>query len=463
MRRSYRRWRDPLVRFDRRYPDKVPDNRSPAERDRDRILYTSAYRRLAGVTQVVSASEGHVFHNRLTHTIKVAQVARRLAEKLQRDGAALREAQPSLPEVPLDADVAEAAAHAHDLGHPPFGHVAEVELQRLMHDYDPLSSFEGNAQSFRIVTKVARAHLDYSGLNLTRATLNAILKYPWLHDSVGVKAEKKWGAYEPEWDDFAFAREGAPGEGLARPTTEAEQSLEAQIMDWADDITYAVHDVEDLYRAGLIPADRFASDPEARAEFAEWVDERWRRGNKIVAREEITRALEVFPTMLGVSNPYEGSSAQRIHLRMFTSNLIGRFVKATQIVWDEADSAQKWRLEIPTKRRIEADVMKELVWRFVILRPALASQQEGQKEVLRSLFAIFMDASDRANRDKDVNLLPTRLAEDVTRLRTADQDTPGARARVICDAFCSMTEDEVLQLYRRLKGVSMGSVLDAMA
>src|ERR1700722_5092020 len=148
------------------------DQRQPGQRDRDRILYTTSFRRMAGVTQVATPIEGHIFHNRMTHTLEVAQFARRLAEKLidgQRTEAERRGG--------IDPEVVEAAAFAHDLGHPPFGHIAELELDELGRKHGAVDGFEGNAQSFRILTKVAAHRSRYKGLNLTRATLNAVLKY----------------------------------------------------------------------------------------------------------------------------------------------------------------------------------------------------------------------------------------------------------------------------------------------
>jgi dGTPase len=139
-------------REDRISGDRSKDQREHYQRDRDRILYASAFRRLAEVTQVVSPAEGEVFHNRLTHTLKVAQVALRLAEMLlnRKGGAKRAEAWGG-----INPDVVEAAALAHNLGHPPFGHVAEDELNHLVSRLAGADGFEGNAQSFRIVTKLA--------------------------------------------------------------------------------------------------------------------------------------------------------------------------------------------------------------------------------------------------------------------------------------------------------------------
>jgi len=234
----------PASRYERFHPEREStalDHRTPGQRDRDRILYTSAFRRLAGVTQVVSADEGHVFHNRLTHTLEVAQVARRIAEKLRKRQDELAEALGG-----VDPDVAEAAALAHDLGHPPFGHLGEEELDELARGAGVPDGFEGNPQSFRIVNYLALRTPHYAGVNLTRATLSGLLKYPWLRGPKGHPSYKKRGAYTSERHQLEWTRSGIH-------STDKRQSIEAEIMDWADDVTYAVHDMADFYQAGLIP------------------------------------------------------------------------------------------------------------------------------------------------------------------------------------------------------------------
>ena len=200
--------------------------RTPFQRDRDRVLYSPEFRRLSGVTQVASAGEGDVFHNRLTHSLKVAQVGRRLAERLAKNYEDEVEAQGG-----LDPDMVETASLAHDLGHPPFGHDGEeVICQRV--DAGDCEGYEGNAQSFRIIARLA-AHTDNhpntarehgtsgnAGLNLTRATLDAALKYPWFrHDSEA--HSDKWGAYRIDQDRFMWVRSGQAHRRL---------SLEAELM-----------------------------------------------------------------------------------------------------------------------------------------------------------------------------------------------------------------------------------------
>jgi len=212
--------------------DGPSDQRGAAQRDRDRVRYTSALRRLAGVTQFVSAAEPGVYHNRLTHTLGVAQIGRRLAEKLASAQRSLARRLGS-----IDPEVVETAALAHDLGHPPFGHIAEAKLDELIKDAGLDDGFEGNAQSFRIVTKIAVRRPTTPGLNLTRTSLNAILNYPWLRAAAG-KHHKKWGAYSTEENELRWARAAYVGD--------EHKSAEAELMDWADDIAYSVHDVEDF-------------------------------------------------------------------------------------------------------------------------------------------------------------------------------------------------------------------------
>jgi dGTPase len=249
------------MRTDRCYIDETlsgEDQRTPFQRDRDRILYSSAFHRLAGITQIVRAGEFDIFHTRQQHTYKVAQVGRRLAEhriREQPDEAALHG---------LDPEVVEASCLAHDLGHPPFGHAAEAELDRIVRDPSVVGcsaddaahdGYEGNAQTFRILTKLAvRYSKDSPGLDLTRATLAATLKYPWLRDLENKQKKSKWSAYTSEQQVFDWAREHCIGDF---------KTAEAELMDWADDIAYSVHDLEDFHRVGIIPWSEIIS-PEAR-------------------------------------------------------------------------------------------------------------------------------------------------------------------------------------------------------
>jgi len=224
-----------------------------------------------------------------------------------------------------DPDVAEAAALAHDLGHPPFGHIAEKELDRLARKEGLQDGFEGNAQSFRIVSKLAvsdavTADSDKTpvirGLNLTRATPNAILKYPWGRGDNPDK-KNKWGVYETERSLFNWVRDG-------HSLHKFEKSVEAAIMDWSDDITYAVHDLVDFYCAGQIPVDRLADDNDP-AERDSFFSEVFTRCQDLAPRrsalEKIFKeVLDYFP----LDRRYVGTLEQRTGIWQFSTVLISR-------------------------------------------------------------------------------------------------------------------------------------------
>jgi dGTPase len=237
------------------------DPRSAARHDRDRILYSSPWQRLAGVTQVVTPEAGGALtHSRLTHSLKVAQLARSIAELL----LGRSDERPNLLVLGgLDADVAEACALAHDLGHPPFGHLGEGVLDEFARGKLALrDGFEGNAQTFRIVARLDKRSPRYTGMDLTAATRCAVLKYPWARverdrddESHHLRLDAD-PVYDLHWTKFGYYHEEEVDfrQAGSIPKVEGElQSVEAAIMDLADDITYALHDLQDFYFAGFLP------------------------------------------------------------------------------------------------------------------------------------------------------------------------------------------------------------------
>lgn len=421
------------ARTDRFFEDKQPDNRFPFQRDRDRILYTTSFRRLARVTQVVSADEGHVFHNRLTHSIQVAQVGRRIAERLIRE----------FPSVEIDADVVEAAALAHDLGHPPFGHIAESELNELAEEHGLSDGFEGNAQSFRIITRLAMGSTE-NGLNLTRATLNAVLKYPWLKGENPVIADK-WGTYNSDREMFDWARALGPGK--------LKKSIEAELMDWSDDVTYSVHDLDDFYRAGVIPVDRIVVDRAERARFYEEVFSR--RAGRLPSGMDavyLRGAFDELVEKLPIRQPYTPTRADRIRLRSVTSTLIRDFVGAVTL-----ELSEKPQVSIAKQRRAEIFMLKQLTWHYVIKNPALATQQYGQREIVRKLFHAFYAAATSKRPNADV--FPVSVRELLPPLPPPDQNSRLELVRLIIDFISSLTEEQAIATHNRVSGISLGSSL----
>lgn len=426
-------------REDRYYPDKTADNRFAFQRDRDRILYTTSFRRLARVTQVVSSDEGHVFHNRLTHSLQVAQVGRRIAEKLQRESQGINSSS-----LNIDPDVVEAACLAHDIGHPPFGHIAERELDAIARLRGLSDGFEGNAQSFRIVTRLAMGSTDY-GLNLTRATLNAILKYPWLFGQNPEKPDK-WGCYEDDRQLFDWARRLAPGNNL--------QSNEARLMDWSDDVTYSVHDVEDFYRAGVIPLDRLVIDSAERERFYEGVFARRRdKLPKNMDEGYLRGAFDSLMSVLNVREPYTPTRKARVRLRRVTSTLIRDFVQAVQL----DTSANPPLIVIEGRRRAEIFMLKQLTWHYVIKNPVLATQQHGQRVIVRQLFNAFYEAGTKKGRDAD--FFPLSLQDTIPTVPAKTSTGRKKLARAIIDFIASLTEEQAIATHHRIYGFKLGSSL----
>ncbi len=444
------------------YPDQAKDPRQPFQIDRDRILYSNAFRRLAGVTQVVSPGEGEIFHNRLTHSLKVAQIARRMAETFLR-------LQPKQVAAwgGINPDVCEAAALAHDLGHPPFGHVAEYELQRLVSgalappkkkgakgtSATSVEGYEGNAQSFRIVTELSvRRPQSRHGLDLTRATLNATLKYPWVCGE-NPDNPKKYGAFECDREAFTFAREGDIGP--------LQRSLEAQIMDWADDITYSVHDTEDFYRAGLLPLDRLASNPTEQDRFRASI--RARNANRDKPLEMNGDFDAVFSGLfdnIRVRDRYEGGRRQQEELYAFVAGKIAEYVRATKLLDPPGRAGEA--LEVPSSLRKEVALMKELTWTYVIENPALAAHQYGQRKAIVKLFEVF----DEEGVEGRWTLFPSfyrERGEGLVKKHGSNAVPVAERVRLVADTIASMTDRQALIVYQQLTGVSPSSMLDPVA
>ncbi|GAB4237433.1 MAG: deoxyguanosinetriphosphate triphosphohydrolase [Stanieria sp.] len=424
--------------------DKPGDQRQSFQIDRDRIIYSSAFRRLAQVTQVVTAQEGHVFHNRLTHSLKVAQVARRLSEKLIDE-------QPLIAEElgGINPDVVEAAALAHDLGHPPFGHTAEEELDDCATKCGLIDGFEGNAQSFRILTRLAIHRTDYYGLNLTRATLNAVLKYPWLRSTN--RQTKQWRKYSVYHQDRAAFN-------FVRPAEEQQQTIEASIMDFADDITYSVHDLEDFYLAGLIPLELLATEKDELARFVEeWLRELPDNQCAKAVQENPARFQNFLNATYNLRGQYRpGSFEQKAQIKRISSQLIQVYLQSVELSLEYSDRGY---LKYDRAKEEELKFLQRIVWSYVISNPRLATQRYGQKKIIKTLFEIYLEAIER----RDLSFIPARFVKEYLDLheKTNDlEDIEQEKLRMAVDIVASLSEAEAVLKYRRLTGINQGSFLD---
>lgn len=447
------------LRFERKFSDsrRAHETRSPGGRDRDRILYSSAFRRLSGITQVISPTGHHPTHNRLTHSLEVTQIGRSIALSLLH---------PDHGEVNQDLidngggihpDVVEAACLAHDLGHPPFGHLAETTLNTLAIECGlEDSGYEGNAQSFRIVTSLSAKNPGYYGLNLTRATLSAMSKYPWGYEKNPLKTSK-WGFYPYEEEVFEFSREHLPTH-LQRldPTAPNRdiRTLEAQIMDWADDVAYAIHDLEDFVRIGLIPIDRLRDN---RAELNPFLQKYFERESVSLSDEETHRSRAVYLlTLFPLERSYSANHDNRSALRQYTSNLVTRYIAGIRLGMNAHGDAS---LLIQEEHAIEINLLKNLIWFYIIEGRSLASQRFGQENLITYIFnTLRYTADDRlSQRYRDlILLLPEYYADTIIEGNSTDE----AITRTIIDFIAGLTEPQVVDLYRRLTGNALGSALD---
>lgn len=379
--------------------------RSDFERDRARILHSAALRRLGAKTQVLGPASDDFVRTRLTHSLEVAQIGRELGKML---GA--------------DPDVVDAACLSHDLGHPPFGHNGERILNDLAED---CGGFEGNAQSLRIVArlepKVTDAQGNDVGLNLTRATLDAICKYPWARGEGPdpVKSAKKFSVYDDDRHVFEWMRTGAPT---------GWRCLEAQIMDLSDDIGYSVHDVEDAIATHAF-APNGMDDPGTIDAIID-VTTQW-YGNSI-SRDELGAALDRLRAMPGWLTSFDGSYRDLAAMKEMTSDLIGRFlvatVDATRNEFGE-DNLGRYRanLNVPTQTRAEIQILKGIAVHYV-MEPRESEPVYYQQ---RTILADLVDALWNAGPDA----LETPFA---TAWRQADDEAH--RLRALIDQVASLTD-----------------------
>ncbi|MEO7262461.1 MAG: deoxyguanosinetriphosphate triphosphohydrolase [Jatrophihabitantaceae bacterium] len=387
-------------------------DRSAFQRDRARVLHSYSFRRLADKTQVVSPGQDDFPRTRLTHSLEVAQISREM-------GAALG----------CDPDLTDAAGLAHDLGHPPFGHNGEQALNQVATE-GGCGGFEGNAQTLRILTRLEAKAVTSAGasagLNLTRATLDAVCKYPW--PAGGSTA--KFGFYAGDRAAFDWLRAGR---------ADGERCLEAQVMDWADDVAYSVHDVEDGVHSGSIQLATLASDTERQA-LCEQAGEFY----SPLAGPELLLVLDELLRLPALADlaAYDGSYAAQAMAKRATSELTGRFVtaavRATRDRFADGPLGRyRAQLIVPGRVRAECALLKAIAFRYVMRRVGVEQSQSEQRRVLTELVELLLKRGEPA--------LSQTLRES---WRHAEGESE--RLRVVIDQVAQLTDSSALAWHRRL-------------
>lgn len=401
--------------------------RTAYARDRARLLHSSALRRLAAKTQVLSPASGVDFaRNRLTHSLEVAQIGREIATNLR-----------------LDPDIVDTACLAHDLGHPPFGHNGEKALDVWA---DDIGGFEGNAQTLRIVTrlepKVIAPDGRPLGLNLTRACLDASTKYPWTREEGRARGTRKFGCYADDAELFAWLRRGAP---------EGRTPVEAQVMDLSDDIAYSVHDLEDAIMEGFIPVEELA-DPANRQAIV-YTAHDWSGGS--YSEDELGAAfarLRALPVWIDSAD--DDPRRAQARLKNLTSQLIGRFARAATAATEERFGAEhggfgpegettaplaRYRAEVVVPREIAAEIalLKGLVAGFIMSLDSRQPIYARQRELLVELADALWESGDEH-------------LDGALRLDFAAAEDDAARKRVIVDQVASLTDPAAIAWHARL-------------
>jgi len=470
--------------------------------DIERIRFSPYFSRLSSVTQVIpQAGSGTLVHNRLTHSLKVSAVARSIAIRLRKADESTRRLVDHLGG--CDPVVVQAAAAAHDLGHPPFGHLGELELDRVARGILNLpDGFEGNAQTFRILTALDSCDATARGMNLTRAVRAAVLKYPWTRNEwralapmapemlprgVGTDPAAgalKYSAYDVDAHEMADVLSVFPNIG------QHQQTLESSVMDIADDIAYAVHDLDDFYRAGVLQYTSVSAELRAWLEHSaslgqlkqaeldarrpgHALEQTWRRAlakdpwiaDAQAFRDSVERVgHDLVDGLLAV--PYDGGLEADRAVTAFTRRWIERL--QTSVTVEQTPTVRSGHVRLGDEAWHDVIVLKFVHSRFVLERPDLAVYQRGQTRIIRSLAEGFHGW---LNDPDDAGRAPRRLLDSVEattqeyrnlrelspelfRQAGPDEVQRLGQSRAIVDYIASFTDAQAVSLNALLTGTA---------
>ncbi len=395
----------------------VDDYRTPFQTDRDRIIYSSAFRRLQAKTQVFLSGEFDFYRTRLTHSLEVAQIGRSICSFLKQTSPFLNET------FFVDPDLVEAVCLTHDLGHSPFGHAGERTLHDLMKKF---GGFEGNAQSLQIISETIYPSLESRrGMNPTRSFIDGILKYKTLF------AENLEALNHFIYDEQAYLRSFVHGEAQLSDIQDLNRfrSLECEIMDWADDTAYCLNDLVDSINAGFLRFERVQR----------WAEMQNLRGDQAQHAETVLSAIR--------ERKAESRFSRKIGAFIRSCSL---FERATTL--SQTTNRYRFGLLIEPFARTEAEFYKRLSQDLVFDHSQLHQLERKARVILEGIFRVF---SECYLEDGSTRLLP----ESFDRIIRLKRDSR-TRARTLCDYIAGMTDGFAIRTYKRLFDPDFGSILD---
>lgn len=402
------------------------DERSPFEVDRSRIVHCTAFRRLQGKTQVFGLGGSDFFRTRLTHSLEAAQIGKGIALRCQ-----------------ADPDLVESACLAHDIGHPPFGHTGEAVLAEKMREY---GGFEANAQNLRIVCKLEAKLPGLPGLNLTRATLDALVKYK---NSFSQVIDKRAAANNGI--KFYYEDDAELVEWICRDGISGERSLECKIMDWADDIAYSTHDLEDGIKADMINTDKvnyFENQlrdnvrKSAQKEGLEWDEEHWKW-----AIEKIEQASR--PKLTHTEHERKAWRKEAI------SQIITYFIRSSSVRKKNSRkyaSRYCYNFVIQEDAKVKCEILKSLVWELIITDERIATLRRKAENVVGTL----LDEFTRWDIPGTFQMYPDDFREKLAKANDEE------KFRIACDYISGMTDMYALRIYARLFEPEVGSIFEIL-
>ena len=443
----------------REYPiDDDAPHRSAFRRDYARILHSPAFRRLQGKTQLFPSMEHDFFRNRLTHSLEVAQIAKSIALRLNDRDSYFRA-------YPIDTDLVETAALAHDLGHPPFGHNGERALDDCMKER---GGFEGNAQSLRILSKLGKKEpqrLPEVGLNLTHRTLAAILKYDCVIPIMRKgSAPLVKGVYDSEKELVQRVKHSILG--TASNVDIGFKTVECQIMDLADDIAYSTYDLEDALKAGFVTPLQMILAAQQDAVYGPviaklgidrntllkhtvdiWLEPALepKSLNLDVGQIDIRRGEELAVLSTAVHAKTQELAEDGTARTKLTSRLVDECIEGTEVAVNTVFPALS-KVELNPDLLMRVNILKHLTYELVIQSANLKTAEYRGYQIVRDVFdALSGEGGDR--------LLP-----DDYRKRVVNAPDELARGRAICDFIAGMTDRYAIEFYGRLRSESAQTI-----